>query len=255
MSKGFSYPSDTQPPKSEGAPSDVEETPRVSIAIVPRFFVELARFCWDPRDHIEKLVDSTEKPRYTPWMAFTAGVAICLSVLAVDAATAIRHFDRVVLFATFLVAFTLAAIGVHLIAWGAGGRGRWVHTIATVEYLIGFVLPPIAVLAYITVYLVNLADGVSCSLGDFRSLGTTVPTAFNKTLHSIYLAVLLGSGVAFAWLAVRCIAQVHRFNSVRAAIAVLAPTIAVFFCWSYVSFMAKLWSGSIHTIWAIVTGR
>lgn len=223
------------------------------LSVGPRYFGELWAFLKSQQRCLESIQNPEKGNRYAPWTAFVTGIAIFLSVLALDAAQSVRHFDRIVFFVQILCFSAFFFVMLHSVAKVLGGKGTLRQAIGAGEYVIGFLLPAVALAGYCVVYILNLFPGIDCSLG-YLSLDSVVPTVFNHALITLAIGLMI-LGIVYS--VYRIYALFHKLEQLVLWKTLMAMAIAVapiIYLHRRIEFMATLFSGELKKVASILTG-
>jgi len=224
-----------------------------SLEIAPRYLSELLLFLRSRRTHVENILSPETTDPYEPWKAFVAGTAIVITVLALDAADGVRHFDRVVFFTILLCCSAAFILSFHFAARVLHGRASLTQTVGAGQYLSGFLIPVALLLDYVIVRTANSFPGVECHLGYFTVHHAIVPTIVNRIIVTIVIGTVLAS---LAFVAIRSfvlLADVERLGPGKTLVASLLGAIPVAVTYRWLEFRAHILSGHLHHIAKILT--
>jgi hypothetical protein len=226
------------------------------LEVAPQYFSELSRFIREPSFHVRSLTDQKAELDYAPWTAFATGTAIFASFLAIDAARSLIHFDRIVLLTMIIVSAFGFAVLFHAVARLAlGGKASFLQVLCGSEYLIGFLVPLLAGGVFVVTSLASRSPGLDCSLGYFRVHSRMdVPTAGNQLLLSI---VYLAAGVAAVYgifRSFRFLRELESLSAWRTSIAIAISGLAIVLIQGQLEVYARLFSGQLKNLGAILTG-
>jgi len=225
----------------------------VQLSVAPRYFGELWAFLKNQRSFIEAIKNPDLGHGYPPWTAFATGIAIFLSILALDAAQSVRHFDRVVFFVDVLCLASIFIVIFRGVARVIGGKATLRQAIAGGEYLIGFLLPSLALSGYIAVLILNLFPGVNCSLS-YLTLDSVVPTAFNHALVSLAISMLI-LGIAYCgYRSYAMFLELEQLSHQKTIIAMCIAVVPLIALHRWIEFMARLFARELRAIAGILTG-